>query len=135
METKTTGTVRGMHYQAQPCAEAKLLLCLKGEIYDVVVDIRSWAYQTCYIGVAAKISAELGQGILIPAGFAHGYQCLSDNVSLLYFHDTAHDASSERGINPRDPRLGIAWPLPVENLSKRDLEHAFIDKDFAGELI
>jgi dTDP-4-dehydrorhamnose 3,5-epimerase len=134
VENKLRGTVRGLHYQVAPFSEAKILLCMQGEISDVVVDVRRGS-KSFLQHVAVKLSAALGQGILIPAGFAHGYQCLTDDVSLLYFHDAAHVAAAERGLSVLDPRLKISWPLPLEHLSKRDLEHAHLDEEFEGELV
>ena len=134
VENKFRGTVRGLHYQAASFAESKILLCMQGEINDVVVDIRKGS-KTFLQHVSVRLSGAKGNGILIPAGFAHGYQCLTDDVSLLYFHDAHHAPEAERGLNVRDPRLKIAWPLPVENLSKRDMGHDFIDDKFEGEVV
>ena len=134
VENSNSGTARGLHYQRQPYTEAKLLFCMTGEIKDVVVDIRRGS-STFLKHVSVSLSASLGHGILIPAGFAHGYQCLSETVSLIYFHDTAYEPTAERGLNLRDPRLAIEWPLPLENLSERDIRHAMIDENFEGEVV
>ena len=134
VENKTRGTVRGLHYQVPPFTETKLLFCMAGEINDVLVDIRKGS-KSFLQHVSVKLSAALGKGVLIPAGFAHGYQCFTDDVSLLYLHDAPYTPAAERGLNVRDPKLKIAWPLPVEHLSKRDVEHSFIDASFEGELV
>lgn len=134
VENKLFGTVRGLHYQAPPFAESKILLCMKGAINDVLVDIRRGS-STFLHHISIRLSADEGDGILIPAGFAHGYQCLTDDVSLLYFHDAAHAPVAERGLNVNDPRLKIDWPLPVENLSNRDMGHSFMDDKFEGEVV
>jgi len=134
VKNKFIGTVRGLHYQAAPCAEAKILLAIKGVVFDVLVDIRRGS-PTFLQHVSVQLSAERGDGIYIPAGFAHGYQCLCDDVSLIYFHDTAHAPTAERGLNISDARLNIKWPLPLEHLSKRDMGHSLIDNKFEGELV
>lgn len=132
VENKMRGTVRGLHYQVAPHAEDKLLFCMDGEIHDVVVDVRL-ASPSLLQHVAANLSAARGEGLFIPAGFAHGYQCLSDDVKLLYFHSMPHAPSAERGLNPLDPTLKIAWPLAVENLSERDQKHMLLNMSFEGE--
>jgi dTDP-4-dehydrorhamnose 3,5-epimerase len=132
VENKMRGTVRGLHYQVAPFAEDKLLFCMDGEIHDVVVDVRL-ASPSLLQHVAVNLSAARGEGLFIPAGFAHGYQCLSDDVKLLYFHSMPHAPSAERGLNPLDPTLKIAWPLAVENLSERDQKHALLNMTFEGE--
>ena len=132
VENKLRGTVRGLHYQIAPHAEDKLLFCMQGEIYDAVVDVRSGS-QSLLQHMAVRLSSERGDGLLIPAGFAHGYQCLSDDVKLLYFHSQAYAISAERGLSPLDPKLKIGWPLPVENLSDRDQNHKLLDEKFEGE--
>lgn len=132
VENKTRGTLRGMHYQFAPFAEAKLLFCMAGEIHDVVVDVRLGS-PSLLKHVAINLSAENGDGLLIPSGFAHGYQCLSDDVKLLYFHSEAHTPSAERGLNPLDPKLQITWPLEVRNMSERDQRHRLLGATFEGE--
>jgi len=132
VENKLRGTVRGLHYQVAPFAEDKLLFCMEGEIHDVVVDVRRGS-PTLLQYVAVNLAAARGDGLLIPAGFAHGYQCLSDDVKLLYFHSEAYAPSAERGLNPLDPTLKIAWPLPIENLSERDQNHAVLKTTFEGD--
>ncbi len=132
VENKMRGTVRGFHYQIAPFAEDKLLFCMDGEMHDVVVDVRRGSHSFLQ-HVAINLSAARGDGLLIPAGFAHGYQCLSYDVKLIYFHSASHSPSSERGLNPLDPTLKIEWPLAVENLSERDQKHALINMTFEGD--
>ena len=132
VENKLRGTVRGLHYQIAPFAEDKLLFCMEGEIHDVVVDVRRGS-PTLVQYVAVNLAAARGDGLLIPAGFAHGYQCLSDDVKLLYFHSVPHAPSAERGLNPLDPMLKIVWPLAVENMSERDQKHTLLNMTFKGE--
>ena len=132
VENKSRGTLRGMHYQVAPFAEAKLLYCMTGEIHDVVVDVRHGS-KTLLQNVAINLSAEHGDGLLIPAGFAHGYQCLTDDVKLIYYHSQSHEPSAERGLNPLDPLLKIMWPLPIKNMSERDQNHRLLDANFVGD--
>jgi dTDP-4-dehydrorhamnose 3,5-epimerase len=125
------GTIRGMHFQQQPHSEMKLVSCLRGEVWDVAVDLRAGSL-TFLHWHAACLSAENCLALLIPEGFAHGFQTLSDDVELLYCHSAAYAAGSECGLNPRDPKLSIGWPLPVTEISERDQSHLFIPLDFKG---
>lgn len=117
--TMARGTVRGLHYQANPYAEMKLVSCLQGEIWDVAVDMRpnSSTYLRWH---AERLSPENGQALLIPEGFAHGFQALTDNVEMLYCHSHAYMPSAERGLNVRDTGLAILWPIEITLLSERD---------------
>jgi len=129
--TERRGTVRGLHFQYPPHAEMKLVSCLRGEVWDVAVDLREGS-PTFLQWHAATLSADNGHALLIPEGFAHGFQTLSDGVEMLYCHSTAYTSGAEGGLNPRDPRLGIVWPLPVSEISARDAGHAAINNDFKG---
>lgn len=125
--TAMRGTVRGLHYQADPHAEMKLVSCLHGEIWDVAVDLRSDS--PTYLGWhAERLSAENGQALLIPEGFAHGFQALTDDVEMLYCHSRAHLPSAEQGLNVRDAGLAIAWPTEIILLSERDSALPFISE-------
>jgi dTDP-4-dehydrorhamnose 3,5-epimerase len=117
--TARAGTVRGLHYQRPPHAEMKLVTCLRGEVLDVAVDLRHGS-PTFLQWHAERLSADNGTALLIPPGFAHGFQALSDQAELLYCHSAAHVPGAEGGLNPLDPRLAIAWPLPPVGLSPRD---------------
>jgi dTDP-4-dehydrorhamnose 3,5-epimerase len=129
--TATCGTVRGMHFQYPPHAEMKLISCLRGEVWDIAVDIRAGS-PTFLRGHAERLSADNGRALLIPEGFAHGFQTLTDDVDLLYCHSAAYAPDAESGLNPRDERLAIAWPLPIAELSARDAGHPLIKDDFKG---
>lgn len=134
IENRLKGIVRGLHYQAAPHGEAKILFCMAGAIHDVVVDVRGGS-PTFLKPIAVQLDAIAGDGLLIPAGFAHGYQCLTDAVQLVYLHDALHAPEAERGLNVQDPVLNINWPLPIEKLSERDQKHALLDAGFAGEAL
>lgn len=129
--TRMHGTVRGMHFQHPPDAEEKLVTCIRGEAWDVAVDLRKGS-PTFLSWHAERLSAENGISLLIPKGFAHGFQALTDNCELLYLHTAAYAPRSEGAVNALDPKLGIDWPLPVGAMSERDRSHPFIDADFAG---
>jgi dTDP-4-dehydrorhamnose 3,5-epimerase len=129
--TKQKGTVRGMHFQRHPHAEMKLITCLQGEIWDVAVDLRKDS-PTFLRWHAEKLSSENYRAILIPEGFAHGFQTLSDNCKLLYLHTATYVPEAEAGIRPNDPYLEISWPLEFCNISKRDSEHPLLDDEFEG---
>lgn len=129
--TAQRGTVRGLHFQHPPHAEIKLVGCLRGEVWDVVVDLRRGS-PTLLRWHAERLSADNGLGLLIPKGCAHGFQALTDNVEMLYCHTEAHAPEAEAGLNPLDPRLAIAWPLPPVGLSARDAGHPALDASYAG---
>lgn len=129
--TARQGTVRGMHFQRPPHAEIKLVSCVRGEVWDVAVDVREGS-PTFLRWHAARLSADNGQALLIPAGFAHGFQALTDDVELLYCHSAAHAAQAEAGLNPMDERLAVEWPLPIAELSARDTRHPPITDTFQG---
>lgn len=132
--TTRAGTVRGMHFQRPPHAEIKLVSCLRGEVLDVAVDLRTGS-PTFLQWHAVRLSAENNLALLIPHGFAHGFQSLTDNVELLYCHSAAYAATAESGLNPMDERLAIAWPLPVTEMSVRDAQHALIGASFTGVVV
>lgn len=125
--TEKLGTVRGMHFQRPPHAEMKFVTCLRGEVFDVAVDMRSDS--SSYLNFHSEIlSGENHKILVIPEGFAHGFQALSDDCEMLYFHSAAYHPSAESGLNPRDPVLAIDWPLPISEISERDSAHPFINK-------
>jgi dTDP-4-dehydrorhamnose 3,5-epimerase len=129
--TTRTGTIRGMHFQLPPWSEVKLVSCLRGEIWDVAVDIRAGS-KTFLQWHAERLSADNGRALLIPAGFAHGFQTLSDDVELLYCHSAPFNAAFEAGLNAADPTLAIGWPLAITEISARDREHPMLNGQFAG---
>jgi dTDP-4-dehydrorhamnose 3,5-epimerase len=129
--TTRKGTVRGMHFQHAPYAEIKLVNCLHGEIWDVALDLRIES-PTYLCWHAERLSSSNHSALLIPAGFAHGFQALSDDVELLYCHSEPYTPGVEAGLNPLDPRLAIAWPLPVMALSAKDSSLPMINSDFQG---
>jgi dTDP-4-dehydrorhamnose 3,5-epimerase len=129
--TAKRGTVRGMHFQRPPHAEIKFVSCLHGEVFDVAVDLRHDS-PTFLRWHAELLSADNHKTLVIPEGFAHGFQSLTDDCEMLYFHTAVYQPGAEGGLYAQDPRLAIQWPLPVAGLSPRDASHPFLGDNFAG---
>jgi dTDP-4-dehydrorhamnose 3,5-epimerase len=125
------GAVRGMHFQRPPHAEMKLVTCLRGAIWDVAVDLRKGS-PTFLRWHAEELSADNRRALLVPEGFAHGFQTLSDNCELLYVHSAPYRAEAEDGVSPSDSALAISWPLAISERSDRDVRHSPIKPDFEG---
>jgi dTDP-4-dehydrorhamnose 3,5-epimerase len=125
------GTVRGMHYQNPPYAEIKLIRCVQGKVFDVAVDIRQDS-PTYLMHYGVELSAENLCSILIPEGFAHGFQTLEDSSSLIYHHTAYYNPAVETGLRYNDVQLNIVWPLPCLNLSEKDLLYPLISENFNG---
>ena len=129
--TRRKGTVRGMHYQLPPNAETKAVSCLRGKIFDVAVDLRRNS-PTFLKWHGEILSAANRCSLVIPEGFAHGFQTLSDDCELLYLHTAAYEQASEAAVNACDPRLKIAWPIEITEMSDRDRSHPMLSADFSG---
>lgn len=129
--TLPTGTVRGLHFQTPPHAETKIVSCLAGRIFDVAVDIRRDS-PTFLKWHSEILSADNHRSLLIPPGFAHGFQALTDDCRLLYLHTAPHVPEAEAGLHAEDPAVGVAWPLPVVGLSPRDRAWPAAARSFAG---
>tara|TARA_Y100000310_G_C20599890_1_gene772462 strand:+ start:260 stop:808 length:549 start_codon:yes stop_codon:yes gene_type:complete len=120
--TNRKGAVRGMHYQNPPMAEIKMVKCLRGSVYDVIIDFREGS-ATFLKWHGEILSNENRRIIYIPEGFAHGFQTLEKNCELLYFHTEFYNPDYEQAIRFDDPRVGIKWPLDVTEISERDKSH------------
>lgn len=129
--TRHRGMVRGMHFQRAPHAEAKLIGCLRGEVFDVAVDLRKDS-PTFLHWFGQLLSPENRCSMYIPPGCAHGFQAMVDDCELVYLHSVAYAPTAEGGIHPQDPAVAINWPLPVSMMSNRDQGHLMIDKRFEG---
>jgi dTDP-4-dehydrorhamnose 3,5-epimerase len=129
--TRQCGTVRGMHFQYPPYAETKLVSCLSGKVFDVAIDLRRGS-STFLKWHAEVLSAENRKSLLIPEGFAHGFQTLTEDCELIYIHTAAYDKTSESGVRFDDPVFGIRWPLAAIDISDRDRIHALVDDAFSG---
>ncbi len=123
------GSVRGMHFQHPPAAEAKLVSCPVGRAFDVAVDLRSGS--PTFLRWAAVELAETSS-FYLPEGCAHGFQALTDEVHLIYQHSAYYAPETEDGVRFDDPAIGIEWPLPIGTMSGRDSSFALIDADFKG---
>lgn len=120
--TAQRGTVRGLHYQTGAHAEAKLIRCLRGRVFDVAVDLRPQS-PTFGRWHAVELTEDNNLQVFIPEGCAHGFQALTDDAHLLYQHTAAYAPEAEGGVAHDDPELAIAWPLPVSVVSERDRAH------------
>jgi dTDP-4-dehydrorhamnose 3,5-epimerase len=132
--TAKTGTVRGMHFQYPPHAEKKLVMCMKGRVYDVAVDIKKKS-PTFLKWHGEILSPEASNALLIPEGFAHGFQSLTPDVEMLYCHSESYAPECEAGIRPTDPAVNIDWPLKIADMSDRDRSHSTINETFDGVVI
>lgn len=115
------GTVRGMHFQATPHEETKLVRCLAGAVYDVIVDLRPES-PTYLRSIGVELTAKNRAALYLPKGFAHGFQSLRDDSELLYMIDVGYVANAARGIRWNDPSIDVQWPDPVEVIAEKDSE-------------
>lgn len=129
--TRVAGSIRGLHFQRAPFAEGKFVSVLAGEVLDVAVDLRPGS-PTFLHWHAERLSRDNRRSLFIPKGFAHGFQTLVPDCELLYLHTERYEPSAEGALNALDPRLAIAWPLPVADMSARDLSHPMLTSDFTG---
>lgn len=125
------GTVRGMHFQHAPQAEKKIIRCLAGRIFDVVLDLRSGS-TTFLQWRAVELSGEDDRALLIPEGCAHGFQTLTDQVQMLYLHTAFYAPELEGAVSYQDPLVQINWPLPVTVVSEKDRQHPNLPSIFLG---
>lgn len=130
-KTYLKGVVRGMHFQYPPFAEDKIVTCTHGSVFDVAVDLRNKS-PTFLQWHGEILSGENQRSLLIPQGFAHGFQTMTANCELFYIHSMPYMANMEGALNAVDPRLGILWPLPITQLSKRDQTHPMLTANFKG---
>ena len=129
--TNKKGTIRGMHFQYPPKAETKIIKCLKGSIFDVVIDLRNKS-PTFLKWHSENLTADNMKMLYLPEGFAHGFQTLEDNSELLYFHTESYSPDYESGIRYDDPKIGIKWPLEIVDISERDRGFKLLDNNFKG---
>jgi dTDP-4-dehydrorhamnose 3,5-epimerase len=131
---KMKGTLRGMHYQSSPYCEAKLIRCVQGSVLDVAVDLRAESL-TFLKHFQIELSEENMLSILIPEGFAHGFQVLTDNSTMIYHHTEYYNRNADAGLRFDDPVLNINWKLPPVNVSDKDRSYKLIDNNFRGVAI
>lgn len=116
---KKRGTLRGIHYQAAPYEEAKLVRCTMGEIYDVIIDLRPNS-PTFTNWIAMELTAENRRALYIPEGFAHGFQTLTDNTEVFYQMSEKHHPDAARGLRWNDPMFNVSWPVNTMVISEKD---------------
>jgi len=129
--TQKAGTIRGMHFQYPPDCEVKIVKCLRGAIWDCIVDIRKDS-PTFLKWEGVELTESNNQMIYVPEGFAHGFQSLSDDVEIVYFVSNFYAPNNEDGLRFDDPALNIQWPLEVTEVSARDREHRLCSQNFKG---
>lgn len=116
---KSKGTLRGMHYQAEPHGEVKLVRCMKGAIYDVVIDLREQS--STYLGwLGVELNDENRDMLYIPKGFAHGFLTLRDNTEVFYQMSEFYKPDAARGLKYDDPTFNIQWPIAVQEIAEKD---------------
>jgi dTDP-4-dehydrorhamnose 3,5-epimerase len=123
------GTIRGLHLQQSPYSEWKVVRCLRGSVFDVAVDLRPQS-KTFLKWTAIELTSDKCNAILIPEGFAHGFQTLEDDTLLLYIHSKTYEPGAEMGINYADPSISITWPLTPRNVSDRDKSSPYVGRSF-----
>jgi dTDP-4-dehydrorhamnose 3,5-epimerase len=130
-KTKKIGAIRGIHYQNSPYAEIKIIRCLKGRVFDVAVDLRKNS-DTFLKWVSLELSPEKNISFILPEGCAHGFQVLEEDSELLYFHSAPYTPHAEGALRFDDPLVNIKWPLPITEISQRDLSHLHLNFNFEG---
>lgn len=128
---KKIGTLRGLHLQNAPHSETKIISCLRGEVFDVAVDLRP-SSPTYLEWHAETLSESNCQSLVIPEGFAHGFQTLSAECELLYLHTAPFNSQAENGVNAMDPSIGIQWPRAITERSQRDANLPFVTANTSG---
>jgi dTDP-4-dehydrorhamnose 3,5-epimerase len=117
---RRAGTLRGLHYQATPHQEAKLVRCTRGAIFDVIVDLREGS-PTLGRWISVELGADAGTALYVPEGFAHGFQTLTDDAEVLYMISEPYAPEASTGVRWDDPAFGIEWPAAkVRTMSERD---------------
>ena len=129
--TRKEGAVRGMHYQVPPMAEVKIVRCIRGKVFDVIIDLRAGS-PTFLQWHGEELSSDNMRMMYVPEGCAHGFQVLQAESELLYFHTAEYSPESERAVKYDDPAVDIMWPLSISEVSDRDREHPLLPKNFAG---
>ena len=130
-KNKKKGTIRGLHLQKKPFAEKKIVICVRGEIEDFVVDLRKNSKTFLKI-FKIKLSEKNKKILFIPEGMAHGFKTLKNNTDVLYFHTQFYKASHELSVNFKDPKIKIKIKINKKLISKKDLNIEFLDKRFKG---
>jgi dTDP-4-dehydrorhamnose 3,5-epimerase len=125
------GTIRGLHFQYAPFSETKIIRCIRGRVFDVVVDLRKDS-ESFLKWQSVELSPDKYNAFCIPEGCAHGFQTLEPDSEMLYFHTEFFHPEAEGALRFDDPLLGIQWPLPPVNVSEKDKNYPLLDADFTG---
>ncbi|HET6995259.1 MAG TPA: dTDP-4-dehydrorhamnose 3,5-epimerase [Chitinophagaceae bacterium] len=125
------GSIRGMHFQHPPYSEIKMVRCIAGAIFDVIIDLRQGS-DSFLQWFGEELSAANKKMLYIPEGFAHGFQTLTDNCELIYHHTSYYTPGAEGGIRYDDQRTRVQWKLPVAEISTRDSNHPYLSESFTG---
>ena len=129
--TRKKGALRGMHFQYPPVAETKMIKCIRGAVFDVMIDLRQ--NSPTFLKWHGEILSEENMKMMyIPEGFAHGFQTLNENCELIYLHTEFYNPADEGGVRYNDPAVDIMWPLEVTDISEKDLNHPLLTNDFEG---
>jgi len=129
--TRQKGAIRGMHYQHPPACEIKIVRCMQGTVFDVMVDVRAGS-PTFLKWYGIELSKDDMRMVYIPEGFAHGFQTLTDNAELIYFVSAFYSPELEGGLRFDDPAIAINWPLPAGDVSAKDRNCPLIGSSFKG---
>lgn len=125
------GALRGMHFQYPPKAEIKIVKCMRGSVYDVIIDLRRNS-PTLLQWHGETLSAENMKMMYVPEGFAHGFQALEENTELLYLHTEFYSPENEGAVRYDDPLINIQWPMEITDISEKDRNHPLLSQDFEG---
>jgi dTDP-4-dehydrorhamnose 3,5-epimerase len=129
--TKQKGTIRGMHFQYPPKSEIKMVKCLRASVFDVIIDLRQDS-PTFLKWHGEVLSAENMKMMVVPEGFAHGFQCLEDNSEIVYLVTQFYSPEHEEGVRYDDPMFNISWPLETTDVSEKDRKHSLLGEKFSG---
>lgn len=129
--TVQKGAIRGMHFQRPPMAEIKMVKCLRGSVFDVIIDLRKGS-STFLKWHGEILSAENMKMMYVSEGFAHGFQTLEEDSELLYFHTEFYSSEHEGGVRFDDPLINIQWPMEITDISEKDRNHPLLSQDFEG---
>ena len=129
--TKSKGSIRGMHYQESPALESKIVTCIKGSVYDVIIDLRKNS-ETFLKWTKEILTSKNNKMLYVPEGFAHGFQTLENNCELLYLHSQFYNPNLENGIHFKEPKVNIDWPLDIAEISEKDNNIPFLSENFIG---
>lgn len=126
--TDRAGVIRGLHFQSKPDDDAKLVRCVSGAVFDVMVDMRPES-PTHRRAFSVRLDSQSRQALFIPGGIAHGYQALLDHTEFLYMTDRYYEPGLEQGVRFDDPAIGIPWPLPPNDVAERDTRWPLLDRE------